>query len=203
MRNIKKGWLLRRCHANGASIFFFCLYIHIARGIYYGSYLDKAVWNVGVVLYLMLIAESFLGYTLPWGQISFWGATVITEIVGAIPGIGKRVLIIYVRGRWSVSNFTLQRFYTVHFLLPFIVMVVVIIHFFYLHENGRNNPLGIDGSTILIPFHPFYTVKDIFGFVCFFCVFMYFSCVEPEKLGNTVNFIPADGIHTPLHITPE
>nr|YP_009681499.1 cytochrome b [Gregariella coralliophaga]QDO71894.1 cytochrome b [Gregariella coralliophaga] len=202
MRNVKKGWMLRSIHANGASMFFMCIYVHIARGIYYGSYLDVPVWNIGVLLYFMVMAEAFLGYALPWGQMSYWGATVVTNMLTVIPLFGEK-LCYYMWGGWTVCNATLQRFYTLHFMLPFLMVCVAVLHLFYLHENGSNNPLGIESDTMCIPFHPFYTVKDLFGFVCFSWVFMYLVCVEPELLGNVHNYTPADSMKTPLDVQPE
>ncbi len=202
IRNVQKGWLLRNMHANGASMFFICLYVHIARGIYYGSFLDKAVWNVGVMLYFLVMAESFLGYTLPWGQMSYWGAVVITNMVTVIPLIGRTVKI-HILGGWTVNNNTLKRFYSFHFALPFVIIVFACLHLFYLHEKGSNNPLGIERDLLLVPFHPLYTYKDIFGFVCFFWVFMYLRIVKPEILQSKVNWTKADYFKTPIAVGPE
>nr|YP_009521276.1 cytochrome b [Perumytilus purpuratus]AXP84512.1 cytochrome b [Perumytilus purpuratus] len=202
VRNVHKGWMIRNIHANGASIFFMCIYVHIARGLYYGSYLDKGVWNVGVVLYLMLMAESFLGYVLPWGQMSYWGAVVITSMLTAVPYIGGSV-VEYVWGGYVVNTRTLTRFYSVHFIMPFLMAVVIMLHLFYLHDKGSNNPLGISSDSMLIPFHPFYTVKDVVGFTSLLLVLMFFVCVKPEVLGNPLNYIPADSYKTPIHIEPE
>lgn len=202
IRNVHKGWIIRSLHANGASIFFICIYVHICRGLYYGSYLDKGVWNVGVVLYLILIAEAFLGYVLPWGQISYWGAVVITSIITVIPYVGS-IIVEWLWGGYVVNTRTLTRFYSFHFIIPFLIIVVVILHFFYLHNKGSNNPLGINRDSICIPFHPFYTVKDIFGFTCMLWGLMFLVCVKPEMLGNVHNYIPADRIKTPIHIQPE
>lgn len=202
IRNVKKGWIMRRIHANGASIFFICIYIHIARGIYYGSYLDSRVWNIGVLLYLITMAEAFLGYALPWGQISYWGATVVTNMFTVIPLVGEK-LCYYIWGGWTVCNATLERFYTFHFIIPFLIVCVAVLHLFYLHENGRNNPLGIKVRSMRISFHPYYTIKDLLGFIVFMIVFIYLVCVEPELLGNVHNYIPADPIKTPVHVIPE
>nr|YP_009681477.1 cytochrome b [Mytilisepta keenae]QDO71857.1 cytochrome b [Mytilisepta keenae] len=202
MRNVHKGWMVRGIHANGASVFFMCIYVHIARGLYYGSYLDKGVWNVGVILYLMLMGESFLGYVLPWGQMSYWGAVVITSMLTAIPYVGNSI-VEYVWGGYVVNTRTLTRFYSFHFIIPFLMVVMVMLHFFYLHDKGSNNPLGISSDSMLIPFHPFYTVKDIVGFVAMFMVLMYFVCVKPEALGNPLNYIIIDQYKTPIHIQPE
>nr|QDO71930.1 cytochrome b [Mytilisepta virgata] len=202
MRNVHKGWMVRSMHSNGASIFFMCIYVHIARGLYYGSYLDKGVWNVGVVLYLMVMAESFLGYVLPWGQMSYWGAVVITSMLTAIPYVGHSI-VEYVWGGYVVNTRTLTRFYSFHFIIPFLMIVMIMLHLLYLHDKGSNNPLGISSDSMLIPFHPFYTVKDVVGFVSMFMVLMYFVCVKPEALGNPLNYIPADSYKTPVHIQPE
>jgi len=155
--------LFRRVHANGASLIFACMYIHIGRGIYYGSYFNVAVWNVGVLLYFFTMAEAFLGYVLPWGQMSYWGATVITNMVTAIPYVGNN-LVEWVWGGYTLSNATLTRFYSFHFLLPFLIVLLTVLHLFYLHEQGSNNPLGINRDSEMIPFHPYYTVRDILGF---------------------------------------
>nr|AXP84525.1 cytochrome b [Perumytilus purpuratus] len=202
IRNVHKGWMIRNIHANGASVFFMCIYVHISRGLYYGSYLDKGVWNVGVVLYLMLMAESFLGYVLPWGQMSYWGAVVITSMLTAVPYIGGSI-VEYVWGGYVVNTRTLTRFYSVHFIMPFLMVVVIFLHLFYLHDKGSNNPLGISSDSMLIPFHPFYTVKDVVGFTSLLLVLMFFVCVKPEMLGNPLNYIPADSYKTPIHIEPE
>lgn len=201
-RNVHKGWMIRGIHSNGASIFFICIYAHIGRGLYYGSYLDKSVWNVGVILYLILMAEAFLGYVLPWGQISYWGAVVITSMLTAIPYVGQTI-VEWIWGGYVVNTRTLTRFYSFHFILPFLIVVVVMLHLFYLHSKGRNNPLGINSDSMLVPFHPLYTVKDIVGFLCIFWVLMFFVCVKPEILGNVNNYIPADSFKTPIHIQPE
>nr|YP_003934515.1 cytochrome b [Arcuatula senhousia]ACY00228.1 cytochrome b [Arcuatula senhousia] len=202
VRNVNKGWFLRSVHTNGASMFFICLYVHIARGIYYGSYLDSAVWNVGVILYLLVMGEAFLGYSLPWGQMSYWGVTVITNMVTVIPFLGKDILQ-HVLGGYSVCNNTLKRFYSLHFVIPFVIMGLASLHLLLLHESGSNNPLGVESDSMLIPFHPFYTVKDLLGFCWFMWVFVYLVCVNPELLGNPVNFIPADPMKTPIHVKPE
>nr|AFR45255.1 cytochrome b [Mytilus californianus] len=202
MRDVKKGWMLRNIHANGSSMFFMCIYAHIGRGLYYGSYLDKTVWFFGVHLLLLTMAEAFLGYTLPWGQMSYWGATVITNMLSVIPVVGTDMLR-YVWGGWTVCNATLKRFYTLHFLLPFVMIAFVALHLFFLHEKGSNNPLGIESDSMCVPFHPFYTVKDLFGYVCFMFVFMYLVCVKPEMLGNSLNYWPANPMKTPIHVQPE
>lgn len=202
IRNVNKGWFLRNVHVGGCTIFFICLYIHIGRGLYYGSYLSFHVWMVGVTLFLLVIAEAFLGYRLPWGQISFWGVTVITNLITVLPYVWQRVLF-SLWGNWSVRGRTLQRFFIFHFFLPFVIIVFSVLHLFFLHENGRNNPLGVNTDSICIPFHPFYTVKDIFGFVCFGCGLMYFACIDPELAANRINYSPADAYQTPLRVEPE
>nr|QKY75028.1 cytochrome b [Semimytilus algosus] len=202
MRNVHKGWMVRNIHANGASVFFICVYVHIGRGLYYGSYLDKSVWNVGVVLYLMLMAESFLGYVLPWGQMSYWGAVVITSMLTIVPYIGSTV-VEFVWGGYVVNTRTLTRFYSIHFILPFLMAVVIMVHLYYLHSKGSSNPLGLSSDSMLVSFHPFYTVKDLVGFIVMFLVLGFLVCVKPEALGNPLNFIPADSYKTPVHIQPE
>nr|YP_009681521.1 cytochrome b [Septifer bilocularis]QDO71943.1 cytochrome b [Septifer bilocularis] len=202
MRNVKKGWMFRSIHANGASVFFICIYIHIGRGLYYGSYLYVHVWNIGIMLYLLLMAEAFLGYVLPWGQMSFWGATVITNLMTVIPFFGKTITQ-WIWGYYTVSNPTLKRFYSFHFIVPFLMVVMSALHLFYLHETGSNNPLGIESDMMCIPFHPFYTVKDLFGFVCLAWGLMFLVCVKPEMLGNVTNYIPANPMKTPKHVKPE
>nr|QHO63850.1 cytochrome b [Geukensia demissa] len=202
MRNVHKGWMVRSVHANGASLFFMCLYVHIGRGLYYGSYMDKAVWNVGVVLLLMVMGEAFLGYVLPWGQMSYWGAVVITSMLTVIPYLGQDI-VEWIWGGYVVNSLTLTRFYSIHFILPFLMLLLVGLHLFHLHNKGSNNPLGINSDSMCIPFHPFFTVKDIFGFVCMLWVLMFFVCVNPEMLGNVTNYIPADSMKTPIHIQPE
>ena len=202
IRDVPLGWCIRRVHANGASIFFFCIYAHIGRGIYYGSYHILPTWNVGVILYLMLIGIAFLGYVLPWGQISYWGCTVITSIVTAIPYVGHDILH-WVWGGYVVCNNTLVRFYALHFILPFLMVVLVIIHLYFLHQTGSRNPLGVDASVIIIRFHPFYTLKDGIGFSILGGVLIFFVCFYPELLGNKTNWIKADSIKTPSNIRPE
>lgn len=201
-RDVNNGWLLRSLHANGAALFFACMYIHIGRGIYYGSYLLIETWIVGVLLFILTIATAFIGYVLPWGQIRFWAATVITNFLSAIPYIGAN-LVKWVWGGFAVSNATLVRFFALHFLLPFILILLTVIHFVFLHETGSNNPLGLESDHSLIPFHPFYTAKDILGFIiaitilATIVIFMPYLFTEPE------NYIPANPLSTPPHIKPE
>jgi ubiquinol-cytochrome c reductase cytochrome b subunit len=205
-RDVNSGWLLRNIHANGASMFFIAVYIHMFRGLYYGSYKPprELLWILGVVIYLLMMATSFLGYVLPWGQMSFWGATVITNIFGAIPIIGKG-LAEWLWGGYGVDNPTLQRFFSLHYLFPFLIAGVVVLHIWALHVPGNNNPLGIDpkGKQDTVPFHPYYTVKDGFVLVLFTMVFAYFVFYAPNALGHADNYIPANPMQTPAHIVPE
>nr|YP_009227679.1 cytochrome b [Locustella pryeri]ABS44975.1 cytochrome b [Acrocephalus palustris sinensis]AHL16640.1 cytochrome b [Locustella pryeri]BAF96599.1 cytochrome b [Locustella pryeri]BCD55503.1 cytochrome-B [Locustella pryeri pryeri] len=201
-RNVQFGWLIRNLHANGASFFFICIYFHIGRGIYYGSYLNKETWNVGVVLLLMLMATAFVGYVLPWGQMSFWGATVITNLFSAIPYIGQ-TLVEWAWGGFSVDNPTLTRFFAIHFLLPFVIAGLTLVHLTLLHETGSNNPLGIPSDCDKIPFHPYYSIKDILGFVLMFALLASLALFAPNLLGDPENFTPANPLATPPHIKPE
>ncbi len=201
-RDVNYGWLLRYLHANGASIFFICIYIHIARGIYYGSFFYKEVWVSGVILLLLTIATAFIGYVLPWGQISFWGATVITNLFSAIPYVGP-TLVEWLWGGFAVGNATLNRFFALHFILPFIIAAISALHLLFLHQTGSNNPLGIFAPQEIVPFHPYYTFKDLVGFVWIIGILALVSLLWPNYLGDPENFIPANPIVTPLHIKPE
>nr|YP_009235717.1 cytochrome b [Yuhina diademata]AAZ68020.1 cytochrome b [Yuhina diademata]AFB20135.1 cytochrome b [Yuhina diademata]AMD38693.1 cytochrome b [Yuhina diademata] len=201
-RNVQFGWLIRNLHANGASFFFICIYLHIGRGFYYGSYLNKETWNVGVVLLLALMATAFVGYVLPWGQMSFWGATVITNLFSAIPYIGQ-TLVEWAWGGFSVDNPTLTRFFAIHFLLPFIIAGLTLVHLTLLHETGSNNPLGIPSDCDKIPFHPYYSIKDILGFAIMFISLAAVALFTPNFLGDPENFTPANPLATPPHIKPE
>nr|QNS38293.1 cytochrome b [Donacobius atricapilla] len=201
-RNVQFGWLIRNLHANGASFFFICIYFHIGRGFYYGSYLNKETWNVGVILLLLLMATAFVGYVLPWGQMSFWGATVITNLFSAIPYIGQ-TLVEWAWGGFSVDNPTLTRFFALHFLLPFVIAGVTLVHLTLLHETGSNNPLGIPSDCDKIPFHPYYSVKDILGFVLMLALLASMALFSPNLLGDPENFTPANPLATPPHIKPE
>jgi len=202
MRDVNYGWLLRYIHANGASMFFICVYIHIARGIYYGSYNKIIVWGVGVVIYIIMMATAFMGYVLPWGSMSLWGATVITNLITAIPVIGNDI-VLWVWGGFSVSNATLNRFFSFHYLLPFLLSALVVIHLIALHDKGSSNPLGVSANIDKIPFHPYYTTKDVFGFIVFGILFAYFIYFEPNLLGHPDNYIPANPLVTPPSIVPE
>nr|AFB20016.1 cytochrome b [Malacopteron palawanense] len=201
-RNVQFGWLIRNLHANGASFFFICIYLHIGRGLYYGSYLNKETWNVGVILLLTLMATAFVGYVLPWGQMSFWGATVITNLFSAIPYIGQ-TLVEWMWGGFSVDNPTLTRFFAIHFLLPFVIAGLTLVHLTLLHETGSNNPLGIPSDCDKIPFHPYYSVKDFLGFALMFIPLATLALFAPNLLGDPENFTPANPLATPPHIKPE
>nr|UEE83511.1 cytochrome b [Limicola falcinellus] len=201
-RNVQYGWLIRNLHANGASFFFICIYFHIGRGFYYGSYLYKETWNTGVILLLTLMATAFVGYVLPWGQMSFWGATVITNLFSAIPYIGQ-TLVEWAWGGFSVDNPTLTRFFALHFLLPFMIAGLTLIHLTFLHETGSNNPLGIVSDCDKIPFHPYFSLKDILGFIIMFLFLLTLALFSPNLLGDPENFTPANPLVTPPHIKPE
>nr|ANK58397.1 cytochrome b [Calandrella acutirostris tibetana] len=201
-RNVQFGWLIRNLHANGASFFFICIYLHIGRGFYYGSYLNKETWNIGVLLLLALMATAFVGYVLPWGQMSFWGATVITNLFSAIPYIGQ-TLVEWAWGGFSVDNPTLTRFFALHFLLPFLIAGLTLVHLTFLHETGSNNPLGIPSDCDKIPFHPYYSTKDILGFALLFILLATLALFSPNLLGDPENFTPANPLATPPHIKPE
>jgi ubiquinol-cytochrome c reductase cytochrome b subunit len=204
MRDVNNGWLIRYIHANGASMFFIIVYSHMFRGLYYGSYMHprQHLWCSGVLIFLLMMGTAFMGYVLPWGQMSFWGATVITNLVSAIPVAGPSI-VEWLWGGFSVDNATLNRFFSIHYLLPFAITGLVIVHIALLHKDGSNNPLGIDSSTDKIPFYPYCYVKDLFNallFVVFFSVFLFFY---PNLLGHPDNYIPANPMVTPAHIVPE
>nr|YP_009178944.1 cytochrome b [Lamiopsis temminckii]ALJ93052.1 cytochrome b [Lamiopsis temminckii] len=201
-RDVNYGWLIRNIHANGASLFFICVYLHIARGLYYGSYLYKETWNIGVILLFLLMATAFVGYVLPWGQMSFWGATVITNLLSAFPYIGD-MLVQWIWGGFSVDNATLTRFFAFHFLLPFLILALTIIHLLFLHETGSNNPLGINSDADKISFHPYFSYKDLLGFFAMILSLAALALFLPNLLGDTENFIPANPLVTPPHIKPE
>nr|AIG53301.1 cytochrome b [Ctenotus sp. DLR-2014a]AIG53313.1 cytochrome b [Ctenotus sp. DLR-2014a]AIG53334.1 cytochrome b [Ctenotus sp. DLR-2014a]WHU54021.1 cytochrome b [Ctenotus superciliaris] len=201
-RDVQYGWLIRNLHANGASMFFICLYLHIGRGLYYGSYMFKETWNIGVVLLLLVMATAFVGYVLPWGQMSFWGATVITNLLSAIPYIGTS-LVEWIWGGFSVDNATLTRFFTFHFLLPFAIMGASILHLLFLHETGSNNPTGLSSNTDKIPFHPYFSYKDLLGATLLLMALLLLALFSPNLLGDPENFTPANPLVTPPHIKPE
>nr|Q8W9F9.1 RecName: Full=Cytochrome b; AltName: Full=Complex III subunit 3; AltName: Full=Complex III subunit III; AltName: Full=Cytochrome b-c1 complex subunit 3; AltName: Full=Ubiquinol-cytochrome-c reductase complex cytochrome b subunit [Massoutiera mzabi]CAC80528.1 cytochrome b [Massoutiera mzabi] len=201
-RDVNYGWMIRYMHANGASMFFICLFIHIGRGMYYGSYLFLETWNIGVILLFTTMATAFMGYVLPWGQMSFWGATVITNLLSAIPYIGTD-LVQWIWGGFSVDKATLTRFFAFHFILPFIIMALAAVHLLFLHEKGSNNPTGIDSDSDKIPFHPYYTMKDIMGFLTMFLALLTLVLFYPDALGDPDNYTPANPLVTPPHIKPE
>uniref|UniRef100_A0A060NTC7 Cytochrome b n=6 Tax=Acheilognathidae TaxID=2509195 RepID=A0A060NTC7_9TELE len=201
-RDVNYGWLIRSLHANGASFFFICIYMHIARGLYYGSYLYKETWNIGVVLLLLVMMTAFVGYVLPWGQMSFWGATVITNLLSAVPYMGD-ALVQWIWGGFSVDNATLTRFFAFHFLLPFIVAAATILHLLFLHETGSNNPAGLNSDADKISFHPYFSYKDLLGFVLMLMALTSLALFSPNLLGDSENFIPANPLVTPPHIKPE
>nr|AID59875.1 cytochrome b [Pseudaesopia japonica] len=201
-RDVNYGWLIRNIHANGASFFFVCIYLHIGRGLYYGSFANKEAWNVGVILLLLVMATAFVGYVLPWGQMSFWGATVITNLLSAIPYIGN-TLVQWIWGGFSVDNATLTRFFALHFLLPFIVVAASMLHLIFLHETGSNNPAGLNSDTDKIPFHPYFTYKDLLGFAALLLALTLIALFTPNLLGDPDNFTPANPLVTPPHIKPE
>lgn len=201
-QDVNFGWALRNIHANGASLFFIAIYLHIARGVYYGSFKFHDTWNTGVVIYFILIGTAFVGYVLPWGQIRFWGATVITNLLSAIPYIGI-TLVEWVWGGFAVDNATLNRFFTFHFILPFILCAIAIIHIMILHQTGSNNPLGVPTHNSVVPFHPYYSTKDIFGITGFILLLFTISLFNPNLLNEPDNFLPANPLVTPEHIKPE
>nr|UUA64874.1 cytochrome b [Leguminivora glycinivorella]UUA64900.1 cytochrome b [Leguminivora glycinivorella]UUA65160.1 cytochrome b [Leguminivora glycinivorella]UUA65173.1 cytochrome b [Leguminivora glycinivorella]UUA65199.1 cytochrome b [Leguminivora glycinivorella] len=201
-RNVNYGWLIRTLHANGASFFFICVYLHIGRGIYYESFNLKYTWMIGVIILFLLMGTAFMGYVLPWGQMSFWGATVITNLLSAIPYLGN-MLVNWIWGGFAVDNATLTRFYTFHFLLPFILAMMTMIHLLFLHQTGSNNPLGINSNLDKIPFHPFFSFKDLVGFVIMLFILIMLTMINPYLLGDPDNFIPANPLVTPVHIQPE
>nr|QXE98948.1 cytochrome b [Triatoma dimidiata] len=201
-RDVNYGWLLRSLHANGASLFFICLYLHIGRGIYYGSYKLFMTWAVGVIILFITMGAAFLGYVLPWGQMSLWGATVITNLMSAIPYLGND-LVKWLWGGFSVDNATLTRFFTLHFLLPFIIAAMVMIHLLFLHQTGSSNPLGLNSNFDKIPFHPYFSIKDLMGVSLTLMFFILLSLWEAPILMDPENFIPANPLVTPVHIQPE
>nr|APF31810.1 cytochrome b [Hypancistrus zebra] len=201
-RDVNYGWIIRNLHANGASFFFICIYMHIGRGLYYGSYTYKETWNIGVVLFLLVMMTAFVGYVLPWGQMSFWGATVITNLLSAIPYIGDN-LVQWIWGGFSVDNATLTRFFAFHFLLPFAIVAATILHALFLHETGSNNPMGLNSNADKIPFHPYFSYKDLLGFIVLFTLLTSLALFSPNLLGDPENFTPANPLVTPPHIKPE
>lgn len=203
MQDSNYGWLLRLLHSTGASFFFLFMFLHVGRGLYFGSYVTKPeVWNTGVVIIFLLMGTAFLGYVLPWGQMSYWAATVITNLLSAIPYFGPS-LVEWVWGGFAVGSATLIRFFALHYLLPFIITATVVIHLFYLHQSGRSNPLGISSNSYKVAFHSFYSFKDMVGFVVFFMLLIFVSLSMGYGLIDRENFIPANPLVTPIHIQPE
>jgi len=206
MRNVNYGWLLRYIHANGASMFFLAVYVHIFRGLYYGSYKDprEVLWILGVILFLLMMATAFMGYVLPWGQMSFWAATVITNLFSALPFVGEPI-VTWLWGGYSVDEPTLKRFFSLHYLLPFVILGVAMLHIWALHVVGQNNPAGIDvkSNKDTVAFTPYATIKDSFALICFFILFAYLVFYLPNYLGHSDNYIPANPLQTPAHIVPE
>nr|YP_001256911.1 cytochrome b [Reticulitermes santonensis]ABN10442.1 cytochrome b [Reticulitermes santonensis] len=201
-RDVNNGWLLRTLHANGASLFFTCIFMHTGRNMYYGSYKFTHTWSVGVLLLVLTMAAGFLGYVLPWGQMSFWGATVITNLLSAVPYMGQE-LVQWVWGGFAVDNATLTRFFALHFLVPFVIAAVTMIHLLFLHQTGSNNPLGLNKNTDKIPFHPYFTASDIVGFAITIMALTTVTLSEPYILADPDNFTPANPLVTPVHIQPE
>nr|YP_009024917.1 cytochrome b [Cercocebus torquatus]AHN49898.1 cytochrome b [Cercocebus torquatus] len=201
-RDVNYGWTIRYLHANGASMFFICLFLHVGRGLYYGSYLLLKTWNIGVMLLLTTMATAFMGYVLPWGQMSFWGATVITNLLSAVPYIGTD-LVQWIWGGYTIGNPTLTRFFTLHFILPFIIITLTTVHLLFLHETGSNNPCGIPSDSDKIAFHPYFTIKDILGLTLLLLILMTLVLFSPDLLSDPDNYTPANPLNTPLHIKPE
>src|SRR5499427_766280 len=206
MRDVNYGWLMRYAHMNGASMFFAIVYIHLFRGLYYGSYKQprELLWILGVIILILMIMTAFMGYVLPWGQMSYWAATVITNLFSAIPLIGQSI-VTFLWGGFTVGNPTLNRFYALHYLLPFVILAVVLLHLIALHRFGSNNPLGIDkrGPQDTLPFHPYFTIKDLFGLAVFLLIYSFFVFYAPNFLGSSDNYVPANPMQTPNHIVPE
>nr|QZQ53010.1 cytochrome b [Metoecus cf. javanus JL-2021a] len=201
-RDVTYGWMIRTLHANGASFFFICLYIHIGRGMYYNSYQLKLTWTIGVLIFFMVMATAFLGYVLPWGQMSFWGATVITNLLSAIPYLGMTI-VQWIWGGFAIDNATLTRFFSFHFVLPFIISALIMVHLLFLHQTGSNNPLGLNSNIDKIPFHPYFSFKDILGFIWMLMALIFLTLMSPYLLGDPDNFTPANPLVTPVHIQPE
>nr|APX39834.1 cytochrome b [Apteropeda ovulum] len=201
-RDVNYGWLLRTLHANGASFFFICLYIHIGRGMYYSSYFLIETWMIGVTIFFITMATAFLGYVLPWGQMSFWGATVITNLMSAIPYLGND-LVQWIWGGFAVDNATLNRFFTFHFILPFMILALMIIHLLFLHQTGSNNPIGVKSNIDKIPFNPYFIFKDLLGGLILVFFMVGLTLNDPYLLGDPDNFTPANPLVTPIHIQPE
>nr|YP_009574724.1 cytochrome b [Styracaster yapensis]QBG38269.1 cytochrome b [Styracaster yapensis] len=201
-RDVNYGWLLRNIHANTASFFFLSIYLHIGRGIYYGSYINNETWNIGVILFFLTMLTAFVGYVLPWGQMSFWGATVITNLITAVPYIGSTI-VQWLWGGFSVDNATLTRFFAFHFLFPFLIVALSIIHLLFLHQNGSNNPTGLNSNFDKTPFHMYFSTKDTTGFIILFILLAAIVLLSPNLLNDPENFNPANPLVTPIHIQPE
>jgi len=201
-RNVNWGWILHNSHINGASLFILFIYLHIARGIYYNSFYIKETWNTGVIIFILTIATAFMGYVLPWGQIRFWGATVITNIFSAIPYIGE-LLVQWIWGGFAVSGPTLNRFFIIHFITPLIIFILILLHFIFLHNYGSNNPLGINSNSDRASFHIYFTRKDLIGFILVITIFIIITTLLPNILIDPENFIEANRLLTPTHIQPE
>jgi ubiquinol-cytochrome c reductase cytochrome b subunit len=205
MRDVNNGWLLRYVHANGASMFFLVVYVHVFRGLFFGSFLHprQFLWLTGVIILLLMILTAFMGYVLPWGQMSFWAATVITNLASAVPfGIGE-IIVSWLWGGFAVDHATLNRFFSLHYLFPFIIAAMALLHIVFLHENGSNNPMVISSKLDSLPFHPYFTIKDFLGVCIFSFIFVYFVFFYPNLLGHSDNYIPANPLVTPTHIVPE
>nr|YP_003856680.1 cytochrome b [Euchorthippus fusigeniculatus]ADK77621.1 cytochrome b [Euchorthippus fusigeniculatus] len=201
-RDVNNGWIIRTLHANGASMFFICIYLHVGRGIYYGSFMYMHTWMIGTIILFLVMATAFMGYVLPWGQMSFWGATVITNLLSAIPYLGTD-LVQWIWGGFAVDNATLNRFFTFHFVLPFVIAAMAAIHLVFLHQTGSNNPIGLNSNIDKIPFHPYFTFKDSITFVIMTSLLIMLCLINPYMLGDPDNFIPANPLVTPVHIQPE
>nr|YP_010264256.1 cytochrome b [Carebara diversa]UIO59242.1 cytochrome b [Carebara diversa] len=202
MQNISNGWLMHNIHMNGASFFFICMYTHMGRGIYYNSFTLVHTWMIGVSIFFISMATAFLGYVLPWGQMSFWGATVITNLISTIPYIGN-MMVMWIWGGFSINNATLNRFFSLHFILPFIILLMVILHLYFLHISGSSNPLGTNGNMNKIPFHIYFSFKDLLGFLLLLLIFMIIILQYPYLFSDPNNFTPANPMITPIHIQPE
>jgi len=200
--DVENGWIARTLHANGASFFFICLYAHIGRGLYYGSYVFQETWVIGVIILLLVIGAAFLGYVLPWGQISFWGTSVITGLLTAIPWVGEDIAIC-LWGGFSVNNPTLTRFFVFHFVVPFVITALVVVHLVFLHETGSNNPLGLTRNLDKVPFHLYFSYKDILGLILILLMLFMLTLISPWIFGDPENFIVANSLVTPIHIQPE
>ena len=202
IKDINSGWLFRLIHINGASFYFLIIYIHISRNLFYCSYKLNNVWGIGIIILLISIAAAFIGYVLPWGQISYWGATVITNLLSAIPYIGDTI-VLWIWGGFSINNATLNRFFSLHFILPLLILFIVILHLFALHLTGSSNPLGSNFNNYKISFHPYFSIKDLLGFYIILFIFIFINFQFPYHLGDPDNFKIANPINTPTHIKPE